>query len=61
MTKRHRATGLRLKGRSFGQHAKDGPVTHIRIRRRAKKSEPEPPEPKAEAEPKAEGEVGSDN
>ena len=42
MTKRHRATGLRLKGRSFGQHPKDGPVKHIRIRRpRTKKPEAE--------------------
>jgi hypothetical protein len=38
MTKRIRATGLRLKGRSFGQHPKDGPVKHIRLRNsRAKK------------------------
>lgn len=45
MIKRIRATGLRLKGRSFGQHPKDGPVKHTRIRRsRAKK-----PETKAEA------------
>jgi hypothetical protein len=42
MTKRIRTTGLRLKGRSFGQHPKDGPVKHIRIRRsRAKKPEAE--------------------
>ena len=42
MTKRIRATGLRLKGRTFGQHPKDGPVKHIRIRRpRAKKPETE--------------------
>jgi hypothetical protein len=40
MTKHIRATGLGLKGRSFGQHLKDGPVKHIRIRpSRAKKPE----------------------
>ena len=42
MTKRPRPTGLKLKGRSFGQHPKDGPVKHIRVRRRrAKRPETE--------------------
>ena len=40
MTKHIRVTGLRLKGRSFGQHPKDGPVKHLRLNQlRAKKPE----------------------